>query len=101
MNVHSNGIIRRFDFVGRVCIPKEFRDYLRIQDGEPVEVYVNYEIDGYEIILKKHNTVNSLEHELTAMEEKVNSDFGKRMDEAQKKDFLEALYKARQVLSGE
>lgn len=39
----STGIIRRIDDLGRVVIPKEIRRTLNIQEGDPLEIYTDYE----------------------------------------------------------
>lgn len=33
------GIIRRFDDLGRICIPKEIRKSLDIKDNDAVEIF--------------------------------------------------------------
>lgn len=33
------GITRRFDDLGRICIPKEIRKTLSINDGDAVEIF--------------------------------------------------------------
>lgn len=43
------GIIRKFDELGRVTIPMEYRRYLGLEKNARVEVKVN---DNYEIVLK-------------------------------------------------
>lgn len=48
----ATGIIRRIDELGRVVIPKEIRRNMKIQDGDPLEIYV--EKDG--IVFKKYTT---------------------------------------------
>ena len=45
------GIIRRFDDLGRIVIPKEIRRKFKINAGEPVEIYITEE----GILLKPHN----------------------------------------------
>lgn len=35
----ATGIVRRIDDLGRVVIPKEIRRALRINDGDPLEMY--------------------------------------------------------------
>lgn len=45
----STGIVRKIDDLGRVVIPKETRKVLDLNDGDPVEFYV----EGEMIILKK------------------------------------------------
>lgn len=44
------GIIRRIDDLGRIVIPREIRNALRIKEGEPLEIFTDR--DG-SIILKK------------------------------------------------
>ena len=46
----STGMIRRIDCLGRVVIPKELRRERGIQDGDPLEVYVDDDL----IILRKY-----------------------------------------------
>ena len=46
----STGIIRRVDVLGRVVIPKELRKMLKINEGDPIEIYVERD----EVILKKY-----------------------------------------------
>lgn len=51
MAVKSTGIVRRVDDLGRVVIPIELRRTLRIQEKDPMEIFV----DGDKIILKKYD----------------------------------------------
>ncbi|AHN22724.1 AbrB/MazE/SpoVT family DNA-binding domain-containing protein [Lysinibacillus varians] len=44
------GLVRRIDDLGRVVIPKEIRRTLGIEDGNPLEIFV----EGDQIIIKKH-----------------------------------------------
>lgn len=37
----STGIVRRIDDLGRVVIPKELRKVMGIEQGDPLEIYVN------------------------------------------------------------
>lgn len=46
----SIGIVRKVDDLGRIVIPKETRDLLGIEEGTPLEIYM----DGELIILKKY-----------------------------------------------
>ena len=51
--MREDGIIRRFDELGRINIPKEIRIKLfgtKYTDGEPMEIF----IDGDSIILRKY-----------------------------------------------
>lgn len=47
----STGIVRRVDDLGRVVIPIELRRTLRIQEKDPMEIFV----DGDKIVLKKYD----------------------------------------------
>lgn len=46
----STGMVRKVDELGRLVIPKELRRTLGIENGDPVEIF----IDGDQIILKKY-----------------------------------------------
>lgn len=46
----STGIIRKVDELGRVVIPIELRNTLKIAEKDPIEIFV----EGSSIILKKH-----------------------------------------------
>lgn len=44
------GIVRKTDPLGRVTIPKELRDMLKIKKGTPLEIF----LDNENVILKKY-----------------------------------------------
>lgn len=46
----ATGIVRRLDDLGRICLPKELRRSMELNEGDPLEVYT--ENDG--IVLKKY-----------------------------------------------
>lgn len=46
----SIGIVRKIDELGRIVLPKELRNTMKIKEGDPIEIYV----DGQSIILKKY-----------------------------------------------
>lgn len=46
----SLGIVRKVDELGRIVLPKELRQTLRIAQKDPLEIYV----DGDAIILRKY-----------------------------------------------
>ena len=48
----ATGIVRRIDDLGRVVIPKEIRRTMRIQEGDPMEIYVG---DGM-VCFKKYQS---------------------------------------------
>lgn len=46
----ATGIIRKVDELGRIVIPKEIRTTLEVEEGTPLEIYVEDE----QVILKKY-----------------------------------------------
>ena len=56
MNTTVKGIIRRFDDLGRIVIPKEIRRKFKINAGEPVEIYITEE----GILLKPYNGAHEI-----------------------------------------
>jgi transcriptional pleiotropic regulator of transition state genes len=46
----STGIVRKLDQLGRIVLPMELRRTLRIEQKDPIEIYV----EGEYIILKKY-----------------------------------------------
>ena len=46
----TTGVIRRIDELGRITLPKELRKTMEINEGDPVEIYV----DGETVYLQKY-----------------------------------------------
>ena len=67
----ATGIIRRTDDLGRIVIPKAIRNSLKIQDGEPLEFF----IDGNIICLKKYNTTEIYINELVNLTKEIYDDY--------------------------
>ena len=53
--MHTTGIVRRIDDLGRVVIPKEIRKTLRIKEGDPLEIFTNRE----ELVFKKFSPMTT------------------------------------------
>lgn len=53
----STGVVRRVDDLGRIVIPKEIRQTLRIRDGESLEIFVDREM----IALKKFSKMSDMD----------------------------------------
>ena len=49
--MNATGIVRKVDQLGRIVLPKELRDINGIEEGTPLEIYVDK--DG-QIILSKY-----------------------------------------------
>ena len=46
----STGIVRKVDELGRIVIPIELRNQFKIEEKDPIEIFV----DGSSIVLKKY-----------------------------------------------
>ena len=49
--MRATGIIRRIDDLGRIVIPKEIRNSLKLKEGAPLEIYTT---PDNEIVLKPY-----------------------------------------------
>lgn len=47
----TTGIVRRVDDLGRIIIPKEVRRSVKIEEGDPLEIFTTYE---GELVLKHY-----------------------------------------------
>lgn len=55
--MHTTGIVRRIDELGRVVIPKEIRRTMRIREGEELEIYTD---DNQGLVLRKYSAIKSV-----------------------------------------
>ena len=51
------GVVRRFDNLGRIVIPKEIRRSFKIRERDPLEIFVDF---NGEVILKKYSPIKEL-----------------------------------------
>lgn len=66
--MNTNGVIRRIDHLGRVVIPKDFRRTNKIQDGDPVEIFINTDS---EIVIRKFDPHQDLSHHIKYLADQV------------------------------
>jgi len=52
----ATGIVRKIDELGRVVIPKEIRRTMRINNGDPLEIYTN----DNQVIFQKYSGVENM-----------------------------------------
>lgn len=64
------GIIRRIDDLGRIVIPREIRNILRIRENDPLEMFVR----DNALILMKHNAQKPVRETLDVLRELVEKD---------------------------
>ena len=69
----ATGIVRRIDGLGRIVIPKEIRRTLRIQESDPMEIYMG---DDGSIQLKKYSSVGGLKEVAEQYVQALNGAFG-------------------------
>jgi stage V sporulation protein T len=67
----ATGIIRRVDDLGRVIIPKEIRKTLRIQEGDPMELFISEE----GITFKKYDYTANISSIITDLKNVVNDEY--------------------------
>lgn len=63
----STGIVRRIDDLGRLVIPKEIRRTLRIQEGDPFELFT----EGEYVCFKKYSTTPELKGAIEGLHEVI------------------------------
>lgn len=63
-NMRATGIVRRIDELGRIVIPKEIRKKFGINEGDPLEIFVNKD----EIILRKYDVSIGLKNAVKRLE---------------------------------
>ena len=56
----ATGIIRRMDDLGRVVIPKEIRRQMKIQEGDPLEIF----LEGKMICFQPYNPIDTEQWEV-------------------------------------
>ena len=67
--MRATGMTRPLDSLGRVCLPKEIRRSLGINEGDPLEFFV----EGDSIILRKYNTIGDLEQLIDSVEKTIQA----------------------------
>lgn len=55
-NMKATGIVRRIDDLGRVVIPKEIRRTMRINEGNPLEIFT----DENQVIFQKYSVIENM-----------------------------------------
>ena len=55
----ETGIVRRIDDLGRIVIPKEIRRSLKIQEGDPLEIFLEKDC----VCFKRYSALGSLSEE--------------------------------------
>lgn len=64
----ATGVVRRIDDLGRIVIPKELRRSLRIQEGDPLEIFTD---DEGGVVFRKYDYTESIEDSVQRLREAV------------------------------
>lgn len=92
--MRATGIVRRIDDLGRIVIPKEIRRELRIQEGDPLEIFVDKNENT--VSFKKYEVV-SVKKEAQAGLEAIKQYFGRlSADEQEALDLLSRRMESRE-----
>lgn len=67
--MRATGIVRRIDDLGRIVIPKEIRKKFGIEEGAPLEIFVNED----EIILRRCDVSIGLKEIVRRLEEEFSA----------------------------
>ena len=67
--MNLTGMVRRLDPLGRIVIPKEFRDMLAVQNGDLLEMFLE---DGYVIVRKYTPRCQTLQLAINNMRDSIN-----------------------------
>lgn len=54
----ATGIVRKIDDLGRIVIPKELRRTMRIQEGTPLEIFID---EGGSVVFRKYSSMKELQ----------------------------------------
>ena len=85
----STGIVRRFDDLGRVVIPKEIRRTLLLKEGDPMEIFVE---DGG-VYLKKYVP----DYDIIDMVDDIETKLEFMMDEIGHKNGRDIIQKLKEI----
>lgn len=89
----NTGFIRRIDDLGRLVVPKEIRQRLRISEGDFMELYV----DGSRVIFQKYQPCYRVQDSLKSFRSMVEDD----PDLKCRKALLEKVSEMQAILKAE
>lgn len=90
----ATGMVRNVDNLGRVVVPKELRTTLGIENGDPVEIFV----DGEKVVLKKYQPGC---HVCAAVEGEMSHFYGRLICDKCVKEISERAEQIMQGMKGE
>lgn len=85
------GVVRKLDELGRVVMPKEFRDEHEIKNGDPVEIFNT----NKGILIKHYDTAQELSYQIELLENAVQE---KKLKEEVKNQVIEHISNIKGLL---
>lgn len=69
-DMKATGMARRVDDLGRIVIPKEIRKTLRIQEGDPMEIYIS----DNRVVFQKYDYTLSIAEAIVDLKFVINNE---------------------------
>lgn len=99
---HPTGIIRRIDELGRVVIPREIRRRVGINEGDPLEIYMNPK-EGT-VTFQKYAPIDSYSRLLNELKDFTDDDsdfFHNNLSKTEQQTIYNLMLKLRNQIDGD
>lgn len=94
----NTGIIRRVDDLGRIMIPKEIRRTLKINDGDPMEIFINNGMVCYQKYEPEVNYIETIDSIIKTLSDDMDINITKKsMLQAKMKEAISLLNEQQEV----
>lgn len=91
----KTGMVRKLDELGRIVIPKEIRNVLKLKVGMQLEIYIN---ENGELVLKEYYPVKELKKLADLICEILSDNIGKNIFISDRKEIVSASGKNKKNL---
>ncbi len=95
--METKGIIRRLDDLGRIVVPKEYRRMLKIELGDPLEIFT---LSNGDIVLRRFDMSAAVKNEGELAAAALENETGRTVLVADKTHFVAGAGKGRSDLIG-
>lgn len=96
--MHSTGIVKKIDNLGRIVLPKEIRRKLKIRENDELEMFLENEDT---IILRKYSTMKDLKKDCIIYAELLHKETGFKVIFTDKEKIIACKGKNTSLLNGE
>ena len=94
--METKGIIRRLDDLGRIVVPKEYRRMLKIELGDPLEIFT---LSNGDIVLRRFDMSAAVKNEGELAAAALENETGRTVLVADKTHFVAGRARAGATLS--